>query len=359
MRALLRGLKWPALSLVVVLALGLTLGLASCGSGGTGWNSVDLWGFSTTGTAGTSIGYTGTFTGGTQGGSAGTTDPCDETLSRKFVTITMRSYAGDYVHYFFFAIAFVHVADDATEDEMPVFDQVAYNSGAVCEADIGLYQQHGYNFVDTGQHQALGDYCLRGPALYYFHDNGDFRVAAGSSDSGLGSAIAPGQGDLPTYDNFFTSAGAQLPVPDMILFHNPGTGNGAALKISVPTPNPCNIIITAGDAQCSRDSFYYVTYDDIMVGSRSLGPNSGRRVPSDIQGTGCKCLGNAEAFQPLAPPGVRGAAAKCNQFFRGGRIDFAFFEDDSTPQFPQLVWHVTDGAGTVVHDYDPLSPLGQ
>jgi hypothetical protein len=361
MRALLRGSNRLVPALTVAVMLELTIGITGCGGGGTGWSSVYPWlGSTSTGdtSATTGPGSTGTVTGGQQGASDRTAgDPCTETLSRKFVTVSMRNYGRDYIHYFFVAIAFVNVDQTDTNAVIPTFDGTQFPDGAVCPDDIGLYTQHGYSVIQSGAFKEFGDYCITGPALYYFHDNGNFRVAAGTSDAGLGSAIAPAQGQLPSYDNFFTSAGAQIPVPDLILFHNPGAGGGAALKVSTPTITPCSVLVTMGDPPCNRDSFYYVSFNDVMVGSRALGPGSGRRVPSDIQGTGCECQGVSEAYQILAPSGVRASGAECNEFFRGGRIDFAFFEDDTTPSFPQLVWRVTDGSGTVAHEYSALSPL--
>jgi hypothetical protein len=351
--------------IALVLMVGLTSGLISCGSGGTGWESVTgpyprVDG--STGGTDTGPGNTGTTSGGVQGaGSRSSSDPCTETLNRKFVTISMRNFARDYIHYFFIAIAFVDVDETDSSVFVPGLDNRAFPDGAVCPDDIGLYTQQGYQFVGSGDVREVGDYCIVGPALYYFHQNGNFRVAAGTSDAGLGSGIAPAQGQLPSFDNFFTSAGAQLPVPDLIIFHNPGAGRGATLKVSTPVPQPCSfagVLGSEGGAPpCSRDSFYYVTFDDIMVGSRALGIDSGRRVPSDIQGTGCECAGSSEAYQLLAPSGARASSAQCNEFFRGGRIDYAFFQADTTPAFPQLVWRVTDSTGAVAHEFHELSPL--
>jgi hypothetical protein len=361
MRSVLRSSNWLTAAAAAVLALGMTLGAGGCGGGGTGWNAYYPWPVNTSDGSSTTTGpgSTGTVTGGQQtAGDRTAGDPCTETLSRKFVTISMRNYARDYIHYFFVAVAFIDV--DQTDDsvDIPQFDGTPFPDGAVCSDDIGLYTQHGYSLIQSGVAKEFGDYCITGPALYYFHENGSFRVAAGTSDSGLGSAIAPAQGTLPSYDNFFTSAGAQIPVPDLILFHNPGAGSGAALKVSYPTASPCSSQdLDLGDPPCYRDSFYYVAFDDVMVGSRALGVGSGRRVPSDIQGAGCECLGVSEGYQMLAPAGARATGARCNEFFRGGRIDYAFFEDDTTPAFPQLVWHVTDGSGSVAHEYSPLSPL--
>ena len=207
--------------------------------------------------------------------------------------------------------------------------------------------------------QAFGDYCITGPALLYYHQNGQFRVSAGTGNSGLGSAIAPAQGTLPTYDPFFTSAGAQLPVPDIILFHNPGRGEGGALKISVPNDAPCDpaTIALSADPECERDAFYYVGEDDFMSGTRELGVGSGRRVPNEIQGTGCECNPLSGPYQQLAPSGVTAASSRCDEFLRGGRILYAFVRDDETPAFPQLLWRVTDAAGSEAHDFDSRSNL--
>jgi hypothetical protein len=360
MRLVLRSSDRLAAGVAGALLLTLIIALTSCGGGGTGWEFVDPWP-TTSGTGGTTTGpgSTGTSTGGQQSATDRSPgDPCTVPLARKFVTISMRNFSQDYVHYFFVAIAFIKVDTTATTPVIPTFDGTEFPNGAVCPADISLYTQRGYIPVGAGVSVEFGDYCITGPALYYYHRQGNFRIAAGTSDAGLGSAIAPAQGSLPSFDNFFTSAGAQFPVPDLILFHNPGSGGGAALKISSPTPQPCSTSTTSTGAQpCVRDSFYYVAFDDVMIGSRQLGVGSGRRVPSEIQGTGCECQGSSQAYQILAPPNLRAAGANCNEFFRGGRIDYAFFEEDTTPPFPQLVWRVTDASGSVAHDYSPLSPL--
>jgi hypothetical protein len=42
---------------------------------------------------------------------------------------------------------------------------------------------------------------------------------------------------------------------------------------------------------------------------------------------------------------------------RGGRIDYVFVRDDVDPPYPQLLWRVTDGNGSVAHNYDPDSSV--
>jgi hypothetical protein len=239
---------------------------------------------------------------------------------------------------------------------VPTFDGAEFPDGAVCANDAALYTSAGYSQLSAGQQQAFGDYCVTGPAYVYYHENGQFQGSGGR----LASAIAPAQGNLPTYDVFFSSVGAQLPIPDLILFHNPGTGEGAALKISRPRTSPCVTDITGSQADpiCVRDSFYYVGQDDIMSGSRQLGSGSGRRVPNDIQGTGCECNPLSGAYQRLAPSRVNAAAAMCDEFLRGGRIDYAFYRIDDTPVPPQLVWRVTDASGSMAHDYDTRTTTG-
>jgi hypothetical protein len=44
-------------------------------------------------------------------------------------------------------------------------------------------------------------------------------------------------------------------------------------------------------------------------------------------------------------------------FFRGGRIDYVFLREDTDPPFPQLVWRVTDSAGTRAQDFDPRANI--
>lgn len=351
-----------AAALAAVLTVGLVaiLPVPGCGMGGSGW---EFMGSPFYGAGGTTGGTTGPGTttpvGGGGGGQSDRTprDPCQEAQARKFVTISMRNTTPDYIHYFFVAIAFVKVDTNDPNAPIPFFDNVAFPNGAVCPNDIRLYQQFGYNIeIPAGQVESFGDYCVGGHALIYYHRSGQFRVSPGQGAAGLGSAIAPAQGTSPTYDGFFTSAGARMPVPDIILFHNPG-GEGAALKVSRPTLNPCDAQPTVGAPNCARDSFYYVDEDDVRSGTAALGQGSARRVPSDIQGAGCQCRGTAQAFHVLAPSGVLARGATCQEFLRGGRIDYVFLRQDENPPFPQLVWRVTDPAGTAVHEYDPRAGI--
>ncbi len=352
MRAVQRTRRFAAWGLAGSALLLLVLP-PGCGSGGTGWEFYNPYYSGSSSGGGTTPGGSTGGGGGLAGSDRDHVDPCTEALTRKYVTISMRNLSSDYIHYFMIAIAFVDVDQEAEDAVIPTFDFNEYPDGAVCADDIALYTQRGYTLVDAGESIPLGDYCITGPALYYYHRNGNFRVAAGTDDSGLGSAIAPSQGTAPTYDNFFTSAGVQLPVPDFILFHNPGTGEGASLKISESILDPCAIIIsTDAPPACQRDSFYYTGPDDIMAGSRALGTGSGRRVPGEIQGTACECRGLQFPMHSLAPSGVTAAGSRCDEFFRGGRIEYVFVRDDTSPPYPQLLWRVTDGSGGLAHDFD-------
>jgi hypothetical protein len=277
-------------------------------------------------------------------GSRTNVDPCSESNARKFVRISMRNLSTDYIHYFLVLIAYVN-GD-------------TYPDGAVCADDIDLYTSFGYSEIQEGVAQEFGNYCLVGPALVYFHEGGQFRSGGGTGSSQLGSAIAPAQGTNATFDNFFASGGASVPVPDLILFHNPGTGEGAALKISENTVNPCDIVIQgSGTSDCDQDSFYYVDDSDLIAGSVALGVGSGRRVPSEIQGTGCECTGFQDPYQTLAPSNTSGSNALCSEFLRGGLIEYVFVRDDTNPPYPQLLWRVLDQSGSEVHDFDPSAGL--
>ena len=219
-----------ALALVsgaAVLLAGWTL-VTGCG-GGTGGPFQWFGGYwiyplqgapATSGTTSTGV------TTGTSGTSStsGSADPCQEPQARKFVRISMRNASDTYVHYFFVLIAFVN--------------GTTYPTGSVCPTDIPLYTSFGYTQIPDGQQQTFGNYCITGPALLYMHRNGQFQ-AAGGTGAALASAIAPAQGTTPTYDAFFTASSASVPVPDRILFYNPGTTpEGLALKISRNATNP-------------------------------------------------------------------------------------------------------------------------
>jgi hypothetical protein len=355
MRISRRVIGW-SVGLITGLALGGAVLVSGCGSGGMTWEAYDTP-FGTASPPSTGPGGTGTLPGGLGGADRTPRDPCTESQARKFVTISMRNLSEDFIHYFFVAIAFVDVDESATGAAVPFFDTTSFPDGAVCPEDVALYTQFGYRELAAGSMTAFGDFCIGGPALIYFHREGQFRRSAGTGTANLGSAIGPAQGSSPTYDAFFTSAGARVPVPDLILFHNPGTGSGAALKISSQTTAPCDVLTIAGAPPCERDSFYYVDDRDLMTGTTSLGIGSGRRVPGEIQGTGCECAGLTAPVQILAPSGVSARFGDCFEFFRGGRIDYVFVRQDETPPFPQLLSRVTDSTGAVAHDFDPRAPL--
>jgi hypothetical protein len=320
---------------------------AGCGGGGsniTALGNMLFPAFVGNGTT-TGPGSTGTSTGSdVSSGSGGFTDPCSEPQARKFVRISMRNASEDYVHYFVALIALVN--------------SDTYPEGSVCADDIALYTSFGYTSIPAGATTEFGNYCITGPALLYFHRGGQFRTAGGSSGTGLGSAIAPAQGSTPTYDLFFTSSGATVPVPDFILFHNPGTtAGGQALLVSRHLQSPCTqTVITGVEGDCSQDAFYYVDDTDRMAGSSALGAGSGRRTPAEIQGTGCQCgavtATRQQAMQVLASSSTSALQAECNEFFRGGRVEYVFVRNDTDPPFPQLVWRVTDASGGRAHDFD-------
>lgn len=333
----------------VAAASALTLAGFGC-SGGAGsvfglltapvFPNSDTGGGTTTGGGAGSGGGSGFF----GGGAGAVTDPCQETVSRKFVRISMRNLSEDsFVHYFFVAVAFIR--------------SDTYPQGAVCPDDVAIYTSFGYQEIPDGAALPFGNFCIAGPALVYFHLDGQFRTGGGTGTSSLGSAIAPAQGaGAPTFDNFFTSAGVQVPVPNVILFHNPGGASGSALKVSRSDPSPCaagTVIISTSD--CEQDAFYYVDELDLYSGSAALGPGSGRRVPAEIQGTGCSCAvvtQISQGEQALLSPTASATNRPCNSFARGGRIDYVFLRDDQNPPIPQLVWRVTDASGTVLHDFD-------
>jgi hypothetical protein len=337
--------KWSALCLLAGIAIS-SLGAASCASnrpltliGGTPY-----YFFGSTappGEEGTTGGESSFF----GSGSRVSVDPCSEPVSRKYIRISMRNLSpDDYIHYFLVLIAYVNGE--------------TYPDGAVCPDDIDLYTSFGYLEIPEGSEQEFGNYCITGPALVYFHESGQFKGAGGAGSSQLASAIPPAQGTNATYDNYFTSGGASVPVPDQILFHNPGTGEGAALKISLNSINPCGIVIgDFGVSDCDQDAFYYVDESDMITGSVVLGVGSGRRIPSEIQGTGCECVGFQDPYQSLAPSGTAASSARCNEFLRGGRIEYVFVREDTNPAYPQLLWRVTDQSGAVVHEFDSRADI--
>lgn len=337
-----------SITFAAVIGGGLLAGMLSatgCGAGGGAFGflgspfqtlnpDVDLDGLGST---------PGGATGGNNGGGGLATgsrtfvDPCTLAMNRKLIRISMRNDSPDFIHYFVVMVATINAG--ANE-----------GSGDVCPDDVDLYTSFGYSTVADGAFQELGNLCIQGPALIYFHRAGQFRAAGGNT---LASGIMPAQGSAGTFDSFFTSSGAQLPVPSLIMFMNPGTGEGAALDISENLLSPCSSITVTGAPLCQQDAFYYVDDLDQIAGSTALGIGSGRRVPAEIQGTGCSCLGTNDGFQELAPNGVTAATANCNEYTRGGFIQYVFIRDDQNPPIPQLVWQVRDASGALVQEFDP------
>jgi hypothetical protein len=334
------------LSLLILGASALAAITAGCAGGFQ--NGFDLLGFpifsvvSGTQPGGGGGGGTDTGDGGFfDDGSRQNLDPCEESEDRKFVTISMRSLVQtDIVHYFLILIAF------------PQSNTVFSEQAAVCDEDLSLYTSFGYTEVAGDQVVQIGDFCFPGPLLFYFHEAGAFRNPNGE----FASAIGPALGTQPTYDNFFTSSGAMVPVPNVILFHNPGTGQGAALKIS-RNRQSCAPDAIAGDPDCNQDSFYYVDDNDRLAGSAALGSGSGRRVLSEVQGTGCECGSFDFPFTVLAPSGATGSTVNCNEFVRGGRIDYVFIRDDRNPPIPQALWQVIDEQGSTIQEFDPRADI--
>lgn len=318
-------------------AVGMTLGVMSAGCAGTGpFEGIGSpFGFSGGATRTVQPGGSGRTTGSAGSGDRSFGDPCQEEQARKFVRISMRNLSRDHIHYFLVLVAFV---DDGSGE------------GAVCPEDVSLYTAFGYELIPSGTSRAFGNFCFEGPALIYYHRNGQFRDA-----QGLASAIGPAQGSSPTYDAFFGANGEQVPVPNRILFHNPGgSAEARALKVSDSRDFPCDFgVIETVDPECEQDSWYYVDQRDIRAGSTVIGRGSFVRVPADIQATGCDCGISNQPYQVLAPSGANAASALCSEFLRGGRIDYVFIRDDQEPPFPQLLSRVSDSTGSIAHDFDP------
>lgn len=336
-------LRWMVAGLVAAGLAGTIAG-TGCGSGGQGFEFLGgifplnppPAGGGGNGGGGGSSGGGGGLGGGLGGGSREFVDPCTLPDARKLIRISMRNDSEDFVHYFLLLVA--NINEGANE-----------GAGSVCPDDIDLYTTFGYQLVADGAVRELGSVCVVGPALFYLHRGGQFRAGGAS---GLASAIGPAAGASSTFDAFFTSSGASVPIPDFIYFSNTGSGEGRSLLISRPILSPCSAITLAGDPICEQDGFYYVDETDRIVGTTALGFGSGRRVSAEFQGTGCQCLGSNDPFQLLGPARAAAANARCNEFLRGGRIDYVFIRDDQEPPVPQLVWRVTDANGSIVHAFD-------
>ncbi len=319
---------------------------AGCGGGSSTFEFLARSFESQAQTAVTGPSSTGRETGSSLGGdTSGFVDPCNLPQTEKFVRISMRNLSRDYIHYFLVFIAFVN--------------SDTYPEGAVCPDDVSLYTQSGYTQIAEGASVEFGSLCIEGPALYRFHESGQFQSAGAGGGSNLAAAIAPAQGSTPSYDNFFGSAGARIPVPNAIVFHNPGTTSaGSRLLVADLLNAPCNENSQdTADPICEQDGWYYVDGSDRPTGSSVLGVNSYRRAPSEIQGTACECQGINNPFQFLATPGTSSANAACFEFFRGGTIEYVFIRDDLEPAYPQLLWRVTDSTGSEIHAFDPRAGI--
>lgn len=353
------GPRRPALLLGGVL-LAATTGLALLGCGG-GASLFNLYGGlfdevgGASGSSGATVGIGSGGSGISSGGSGNDrtpVNPCNLNESSKYVRISMRNQNElDYIHYFVIFVAYVYEANVGDSEGV----RGVY--GAVCPDDKQLYRSNGYELeVADGEDLVIGNYCIEGPAMVQFYENGRFRRTSGSGNE-LASAIAPASGSVPTYDLDFSTVGARIPVPNIILWHNPGTGEGAALKFSENARDACRDPNDASaDPDCFQDAFYYVNENDQPSGSPILGSNSYRRVPSEIQGTLCRS-GLSRASQNLAPANITGEFARDYEFFRGGRIDYVFIRQDLEPPIPQLLWKVTDSRGGVAHTFDPRADI--
>ncbi len=330
------------------LAVTTLLALGCAGGGGTPNRFGSPFTFLPGGGGTTGPGNSGVNPGGALAGNdRSNVDPCTLPQNERFIRISMRNNnPDDFIHYFVAFVAFVNDPAGAN----------GFVDGAVCPTDTALYRANGYTReIPAGGQQQFGNYCIQGPALIYFYENGAFRQTGGMGNASLASAIGPASGAVPTFDSFFTAAGAQIPVPNLIIWHNPGTGSGASLLTTPISSDPCNPATGSGLANCSRDAFYYVDEFDLLAGTPTRGAGSGRREPNEIQDTACLSGSPDEGWHQLAPAGVSAANALDFEFLRGGRIEYVFIRDDLDPPVPQLVWEVTDARNVVAHTFDPAT----
>lgn len=276
-----------------VFALALFLGAAAWlpGCGGNVWPNA---------------GFVSQYQQGTQNYGANLLGPCDVSASRRFVRITMQNTSPSYIHYH------MHLVAEAGP------------SASICEDEIEKYTAFGYVQLPAGEPLDIGGVTFRSidtrnSWLWYYHDNGRFRVNPTDTNSALLAGIAPAQAGSTSFDTFWINR--VVPLPEYILFDD---------RTQATDTNECNHI-----------AFYYVN-----AAGQAIRPG----VTTDqVQGTRCECLGRTDATQAAMPINVSDTDAACFQYPRGARIIFTFIQQDTLPPVPQLVWNVLSPTGIPIH----------
>lgn len=253
----------------------------------------------------------------------------------------------------------------------------------IVTGDESRYTSFGYVRYPTGV--SFGCYNFAGRDLYYYyHRNGRFRTNITNSSSTLLSGISPAISSAsPRKDVYFMSR--VVPLPSMILFHDPKTTVPAAFNVdrgattinpALSTPSTC-----AGCASCAQASWYYVTAFDQPSGvnrpcslgrNDSNGPGRYFRVPAETQQTACwDCvvtlpllgtdaahwLHNSAINEAIFPrPAGDVSTVLCNEFYLGSVVTYTFTNAGDlvasgsglTAQ-PSLQWSVQTRSGTAIH----------
>ncbi len=278
------------------------------------------------------------------------------------IILTLRNEMTDrYVHYHLHLIAFRKDVPIGDESRYEAFGYVRYPSGV--------------NF---------GCYTFTQDLFYYYHRNGQFRADITDSGSALRSGIAPAtSASQPKLDPSFSNR--NVPLPSLILFHDPGTGplpDAFDDDRGADTINPAlDDATNCGCDVCAQASWYYVTELDVPVGiappcSAGRDPAAmGRyfRVPGETQDTVCDDCSSLVATLPLAgteachwlhntalneavwpqPAGAVGDV-RCYEYYLGSVVTYTFTDDGTTTGLdanvlPSLKWEVRTLTGQIIH----------
>ncbi len=302
--------------------------------------------------------YVGT-TGATNDGTA-RINVYPPTSNRRLI-LKLQNETTRYIHYNLILIAF-------REDIVP--------------GDEKSYTDAGYVHYPSGT--SIGCYSFTQDLYLYYHMNGRFRESISNTSSPLYSGIrsATNVAD-PAVDTYWTQR--EIPVPSVILFHDPSPGNvpipfsqGRSAMTINPLLDDVTSCIDCGS--CAQASWYYVQPNDTASGfttTCSMGRDLAAafryfRVPAETQDTACyDCIADAGTV-PLpelttahwlhnsavgSGTGPRGAGnvtdVRCYEFYMNSIVTYTFTKQGDITVGPtappSLVWDVRTRGGQIIH----------
>ncbi len=282
-------------------------------------------------------------------------------LANRRLILKLQNETNTYVHYHLILIAF-------RDDVVP--------------GDEKRYTDAGYVRYPSGT--SIGCYSFTQDLFLYYHMNGRFRADINSTSSPLYSGIGPAASTAnPTVDAYWTQR--EIPVPSVILFHDPSPGNVPSpfsQGRSATTINPLLDDVTScvTCTSCAQASWYYVQPNDLPNGfatTCSMGRDINAafryyRVPAETQDTACyDCIADS-ATVPLSQlttahwlhnsavglgTGPRAAGnvvdVRCYEFYMDSIVTYTFTKQGNivsgTTAPPSLVWDVRTRGGTIIH----------